>query len=74
MPGVAVYLVRPAFIASIAACFMKSGVSKSGSPAAKLRTSTPWAISSFALEVTAIVADGGTARAFLLTFMSLPFM
>jgi hypothetical protein len=36
------------------------GVSKSGSPALKLTTSTPWARSSAAFAVTFMVIDGET--------------
>ncbi|MGE4285385.1 MAG: hypothetical protein AB7F23_02080 [Phycisphaerae bacterium] len=63
MPGVAVYLVLPSLTALIAASLIISGVSKSGSPAAKLTTSTPLAISSLARVATAIVAEPGTDRA-----------
>jgi len=35
-------------------------------------TSTPWAFNSFARAVTAIVAEGGTARALLLIFIVFP--
>jgi hypothetical protein len=35
MPSTAVYFVSPRSIAAIAACLMLSGVSKSGSPAAR---------------------------------------
>ncbi len=38
---VGVYLVKPFLIASIAASLIKSGVSKSGSPAAKFIMSLP---------------------------------
>jgi len=69
VPEVAVYFVWPAFSASMAACLMKSGVSKSGSPAPNPTTSMPCAFISLARVVTAIVADGGTACARLLTFI-----
>ena len=58
VPSTAVYLVSPLFIASIAASFILSGVSKSGSPAPKPITSLPAALNSLAFEVTAIVGDG----------------
>src|ERR1043166_7257047 len=41
VPPVEVYLVWPFRIASLAACLMLSGVSKSGSPAPKSTTSAP---------------------------------
>ena len=49
MPSTAVYFVSPRLIASIAACLMLSGVSKSGSPAPRPMTSKPAAFSSRAL-------------------------
>jgi len=61
MPAVAVYLVNPWLSASIAASLTKRGVSKSGSPAPKLTTSTPFAASAFALAFSARVGDGLTA-------------
>ena len=45
-------------IARIAASWMFSGVSKSGSPRAKSRTSTPSAFSRFASAAIARVAEG----------------
>ena len=51
------YFVLPELIASMAACLIKSGVSKSGSPAAKPIMSTPWDLSCEALAVTASVGD-----------------
>src|SRR5687767_10129573 len=63
MPGVGAYLVFPAFSAAMHASLMCSGVSKSGSPAAKPHTSSPAACSAFALPSTASVGDGETLRA-----------
>ena len=63
MPGVGAYLVLPLFRAAIAASLMKSGVSKSGSPAAKLQTSSPAANIAFAFASMASVGDGETLRA-----------
>src|SRR5688572_1077172 len=60
MPSTAVYFVSPRLIASIAACFTLSGVSKSGSPAPRPMTSKPSALSSRALLVMAIVGEGFT--------------
>ena len=60
MPSGAVYLVLPFEIASLAASFIFSGVSKSGSPAPKPITSFPACLSSAAFCVTAIVGDGFT--------------
>ena len=48
VPSTAVYLVSPFLIASIAASFILSGVSKSGSPAPRPITSLPAALSSLA--------------------------
>ena len=44
----------------MAASLMNSGVSKSGSPAAKLQTSSPAAIMALALASMARVGDGET--------------
>src|SRR5476651_435063 len=63
MPGVATYLVLPARRAAIAPSLMCSGVSKSGSPAAKLQTSSPAAWRALALASTASVGEGATLRA-----------
>src|ERR1700693_6163180 len=60
MPSTAVYLVLPASMAWIAASLMLAGVSKSGLPAPRTMTLRPAALSSRALSVTAIVADGFT--------------
>src|ERR1700730_12122865 len=60
IPSTAVYLVLPASMAWIAASLMLAGVSKSGSPAPRPMTLRPAALSSRALSVTAIVADGFT--------------
>jgi len=51
-------LNQPSLIARIAASFIFSGVSKSGSPAPNPITSLPAAFISLALEVTAIVGEG----------------
>src|SRR6187431_3202288 len=69
MPAVGVYLVKPLVRASMAACLMKSGVSKSGSPAAKLTTSTPWATSALAFALRASVGDGLMALSRFARFM-----
>src|SRR5512143_1611608 len=58
MPGVGAYLVLPALSAAMAASLMNSGVSKSGSPAAKLATSSPAASMAFAFASIASVGDG----------------
>ena len=60
MPETGGYLVSPRLIASMAACLMCSGVSKSGSPTDRLITSMPPAFRSRAFCVIAIVADGFT--------------
>lgn len=58
IPVVGVYLVNPLFIASIAAAFTKSGVSKSGSPAEKLTIELPSDFNFLAFEVMARVEEG----------------
>ncbi len=58
VPDVGVYFVNPLFIDSIAAVFMWSGVSKSGSPALNPITSIPSDRSCFTLAVMDNVADG----------------
>ena len=58
IPSTAVYLVFPSFIALIAASFTTCGVSKSGSPALKLRISLPAAYNSFAKAVIDKVSEG----------------
>src|ERR1700744_4661394 len=58
MPSTAVYLVSPRRMAAMAASLMLSGVSKSGSPAARPITSRPAALRSRAFPVMAIVGDG----------------
>src|SRR3954464_7843223 len=58
MPGVGAYFVLPAFTAAMHASLICSGVSKSGSPAAKLHTSCPAACNALALASTASVGDG----------------
>ena len=60
MPATGVYFVSPRWIAAIAAALTLSGVSKSGSPTERLMISRPWALSSRAFCVTAMVADGLT--------------
>ena len=60
MPDTGGYLVSPRRIASIAACFTLSGVSKSGSPTESEMMSRPSALRSRAFCVTAIVAEGFT--------------
>src|SRR5688572_7665645 len=63
-PATWVYFETPPSSAARAASLMCAGVSKSGSPAPKLTTSTPSALSSAARAVTARVIDGftGTRR------------
>src|SRR5277367_5955649 len=63
MPGVATYFVLPAWRAAAHASLMCWGVSKSGSPAAKLQTSWPAAMRAFAFESTASVGEGEMFRA-----------
>src|SRR5688572_15382068 len=63
MPGVGAYFVLPAFSAAMHASLMCSGVSKSGSPAAKPQTSSPAAWRALALPSTASVGEGETLRA-----------
>src|SRR5262249_16198714 len=58
MPAVTVYLVKPLLSAAIAASLMYCGVSKSGSPAVRAATSTPFAARALALAVSASVAEG----------------
>ena len=60
MPSTGGYLVSPRLIASIAACLMLSGVSKSGSPTESEITSRPLALRSRAFCVITIVAEGFT--------------
>src|ERR1700739_1482572 len=52
MPELGVYFVKPDSSAAIAAALMCSGVSKSGSPAPKLQTSSPSDFIAFALLST----------------------
>src|SRR2546422_5579497 len=59
-PATSVYFVWPRRIASTAAALMRSGVSKSGSPAPNEMTSTPRARSALALAWTASVDDGAS--------------
>src|SRR5438128_12369891 len=63
MPGVGAYFVFPPLSAAMHASLMCSGVSKSGSPAAKPQTSAPAACRALALASTASVGDGETLRA-----------
>src|SRR5882672_12230856 len=63
MPGVGAYFVLPARGAAIHASLMCSGVSKSGSPAAKPQTSSPAAWRALARASTASVGEGETLRA-----------
>ena len=58
IPELGVYFVKPALSASMAAALMCSGVSKSGSPAPKLKTSTPSARRALALLSIARVSEG----------------
>src|SRR5260370_5210383 len=58
VPAEAVYLVKPVLIAEIPASLTKSGVSKSGSPATRLATSTPVSARAFDLASSARVAEG----------------
>src|SRR5436190_20389096 len=58
IPALGVYLVKPAWSASIAAALMCSGVSKSGSPAPNPHTSIPSAFIAFALLSIESVRDG----------------
>src|SRR4051812_7403013 len=60
IPGVGAYLVLPAWSAAMAASLMNCGVSKSGSPAAKLQTSSPAASMALAFASMARVGDGET--------------
>src|SRR5919204_6294461 len=63
IPAFGVYFVKPASNASIAALFMCSGVSKSGSPAPKPQTSIPSAFMAFALLSIERVNDGVSCAA-----------
>src|SRR5205809_700858 len=63
MPGVGAYFVLPAFSAAMHASLICSGVSKSGSPAAKPQTSSPAAWRALAFASTASVGEGDTLRA-----------
>src|SRR5579862_7097014 len=64
MPSVAVYFVAPLSIAFCAARRMNSGVSKSGSPAPRSRTSRPAAFRARARLATASVADSFMCETF----------
>ena len=63
-PEAGVYFVLPAWMASMAAFLMFSGVSKSGSPVPKLMTSLPSAFRRLASALTASVLDSWMADAF----------
>src|SRR5437868_8749229 len=63
IPGVGPYFVLPPLSATMHASLMCSGVSKSGSPAAKPQTSSPAACRALAFASTASVGDGETLRA-----------
>ena len=58
IPPTGVYLVKLSLIALIAACFIFSGVLKSGSPAPKITASLPSFFSCFAFASIARVALG----------------
>src|SRR5688500_6915193 len=60
MPATSVYFVCPRRMAATAASLIRSGVSKSGSPAPNEITSMPRARSSLALACTASVEDGAS--------------
>src|SRR5687767_13800821 len=60
MPATSVYFVYPRRMAATAASLIRSGVSKSGSPAPNEMTSTPPARSSLSLACTASVDDGAS--------------
>src|SRR5688572_17467158 len=60
MPPTSVYFVWPRRMAATAASLIRSGVSKSGSPAPNEITSTPRARSALALACTASVEDGAS--------------
>src|SRR3954465_10834054 len=63
IPGVGAYFVLPPLRAAMHASLMCSGVSKSGSPAAKPQTSSPAACRALAFASTARVGEGETLRA-----------
>src|SRR5262249_52154452 len=63
MPPASVYLVFPSRRARTAASFTRSGVSKSGSPEVKDRTSMPWALRARARAERTRVGDGVRRRA-----------
>ena len=69
VPMEGVYLVWPDWMALMPACLMRSGVSKSGSPAEREMTSTPSCFSCFAFAVISRVADGVTCLIRLDRFM-----
>src|SRR4029453_16316819 len=58
VPPAGVYLVKPLFMAAMAASLMNCGVSKSGSPAPIAITPLPSAFSLAPLADTARVGDG----------------
>ena len=72
VPPIGVYLVRPRAIASRAAAFTCSGVSKSGSPTDRSTMSCPRFRSAAASAAIAKVADGFTVRSRVEVFMSPP--
>ena len=57
IPSTGVYFVLPSFIATMAAFLICSGVSKSGSPAVRVIIGAPFALSSRAFMLIAMVAD-----------------
>src|SRR5215475_7955429 len=72
IPFTSVYFVMPSRRASIAAALMRSGVSKSGSPAEKLATSIPSERSLPALAAMARVTDGLINVVLSASFVILP--
>src|SRR5918996_1089481 len=58
IPSTAVYLVKPSWMAWMAAALIGSGVSKSGSPAARLMIALPAALSAAARAETLKVGEG----------------
>src|SRR5207302_376078 len=72
IPAGLVYLVNPSWIARAAARLMTSGVSKSGSPAAKLMMSTPCRRSRRARSSIPIVIEGVIERALVEICIGLP--
>ena len=64
MPVAGVYRVMLFRIACIPASLMWSGVGKSGSPTAKLKTSTPSRFIAMARSLSTVVADGAMRSSF----------